>query len=241
LALVGAVALAGLLAACGTVSAAGNAGAASATATCPPTPSFSSVSGAITAVSGNSLTVKASSGATTTLALDSTTRVSLTQNVPASSLTQGTPVLVLTDTNATEAKSIRVVAATGTGTGSGGFGGGFGGGRFGNGTPNPNRTPRAGFNSACARQFAGGNGSGFGGTSATGFQGLRGTVDSATTSNITFDDATGQTYSVAITSSTTITKTADGKVTDLKVGQNVLVAASKTNGQEIARTVTVNE
>jgi hypothetical protein len=225
----GALALTALLAACGTASAAG--ANAQATATCPPTPSFTSVSGAITAVASDSITVKNASGATSTVALTATTRYSVTQSVPASSLTQGTPVLVLTDTNATTAHSIRVLSGTGTG------GGGFGGGRFGGG----NGMPRPGSNSACARRgFGGGFGSGSNGA-GTGFQGLTGTVDSASATNLTFDDTQGQTYSLAITSTTTITKTAAGQASDLKVGENALIVASKTNGQLTARTVTIQE
>ena len=228
LAAAGTLALAALLTACGSASASG--AGAQATATCPPAVAFSTVTGSITALGSGTMTVKDSTGASVTVALASTTRYTLMTAVSATSLTAGTPVLVVTDTNATSARSIRVLSGTaGGGGGFGGGGGGFGGARG---------TPRAGFNTACARNFGGGQGGAPGGTSG-GFQGLRGTVDSATSSNLTFDDAQGQTYSVAITSATTIEKTAAGQASDLKVGESVTVAGQKTSGQIAARTVTI--
>ncbi len=227
LAAAGTLTLAALLTACGSASAA-NGASAQATATCPPAPSFSTVTGAITALGSGTMTVKSSSGASATVALTSSTRYTLMTPVSATSLTAGTPVLVLTDTNATTARSIRVLP--GTGGGFGGGGGGFGGG-FG-----PRGTPRAGFNTACARNFANG---GDGTAGAGGFQGLRGTVDSATSANLTFDDAQGQTYSVSITSATIITKSSAGQASDLKVGENVTATGQKTSGQITARAVTI--
>lgn len=225
LATAGMLALATLLAACGSASA--NGAGAQATATCPPTPSFSTVTGAITALGSGTMTVKDTSGGSTTVALTSTTRYTLMTAVAVTSLTAGTPVLVLTDTNATTARSIRVLA--GTAGGNGGFGGGFGGARG---------TPRPGFNTACARNFGGGQGGTADGT-GSGFQGLRGTVDSATSAKLTFDDAQGQTYSVAITSATTIEKSAAGQAGDLKVGESVTATGQKTSGQITARNVTI--
>jgi hypothetical protein len=228
-----ALALVTLLAACGAASASPG---AQATATCPPTPSFTAVTGSVSAVNASSVTVKESSGASVTVTLASTTRYSVMTSVAATSLTQGTPVLVLTDTNATTARSVRVLSGTGTGAGGGFGGGGFGGGARG--------TPRPGANPACARRGGFGGGAGGGatdGTGASGFQGLRGTVDSATATTLTFDDAQGQTYSVALTSATVITKTAAGQASDVKVGANVTILAQKANGQLEARTVTIQE
>ena len=228
----GTLALATLLAACAAASASPG---AQATATCPPAPSFTAVSGSVTAVNNSTVTVKASSGASVIVLLANTTRYSVTTSVTAASLAQGMPVLVLTDTNATTARSVRVLSgtATGTGGGFGGGGGGFGGARG---------TPRPGANPACARRFGGGAdgaGGATDGTGANGFQGLRGTVDSATATTLTFDDAQGQTYSVALTSTTTITKTAPGQASDLKVGVSVIILAQKVSGQITARTVTI--
>ncbi|HEX9038983.1 MAG TPA: hypothetical protein VF808_18520 [Ktedonobacterales bacterium] len=220
----GALALAALLTACGSATASPG---AQATATCPPAPSFTSVTGAVTALGSGTVTVKDLAGASVTVALASTTRYSLTTTVAPSSLTAGMSVVVITDTNATVARSVRVLSTNGTG-GGGGFGaGGFGG---------PRGTPGAGSNAACAGRFNGGAGAANG---TNGFQGLRGTVDSATATTLTFDDAQGQTYSVALTSATVITKTAAGQAGDLKVGANVTILAGKTNGQLEARTVTI--
>lgn len=231
LASVGTLALATLLAACGAASASPG---AQATATCPPAPSFAAIIGSVTAVTTSSVTVKESSGSSATVSLANTTRYSVMTNVAATSLTQGTPVLVLTDTNATTARSVRVLSGNATGAGGGGFGGGgFGGGARG--------TPRAGANPACARRgsFGGGAGGATDGTGAAGFQGLRGTVDSATATTLTFDDAQGQTYAVALTSATIITRTAAGQARDLTVGANVMILAQKASGQIVARTVTI--
>jgi hypothetical protein len=68
---------------------------------------------------------------------------------------------------------------------------------------------------------------------------LRGTVDSATSSNLTFDDAQGQTYSVAITTATTIEKTSAGHASDLKIGEQVTITGQKTSGQLTARNVAI--
>jgi hypothetical protein len=227
----GLLALAALLAACGPASTA-NGAAAQATATCPPAPAFTLVSGAISALSSGTMTVKESSGASVTVALASTTRYTLMTAVSATSLKAGTPVLVLTDTNATTARSIRVLSGTAGGNG------GFGGGGFSGG---PRGAPRAGFNPACARNFRGGQGgTPDGATGAGGFQGLRGTVDSATSANLTFDDPQGQTYSVAITSATIIAKASSGQASDLKVGERVSVTGAKnSSGQITARNVTI--
>ena len=232
----GALALTALLAACSSASASG--ASAQATATCPPTPNFTAVSGSVTAVNGSSVTVQPASGASVIVALANTTRYTVETSVPGASLAAGTPVLVLTDTNATTARSVRVLPAN-SANGNGGFGGGNGG--FGNGG-GPRGTPRPGANPACARRgsFGGGAGGGAGtdGTGA-GFQGLRGTVDSASATSLTFDDAQGQTYSVAITATTTITKTATGQASDLTAGAKVMILAQKVNGQTVARTVTI--
>ncbi|HEV7128600.1 MAG TPA: hypothetical protein VGN32_14315, partial [Ktedonobacterales bacterium] len=73
----------------------------------------------------------------------------------------------------------------------------------------------------------------------TGFQGLRGTVDSATSTRIVFDDAQGQTYSVAITSATLIQQTATALASSLIVGTSVMVSGTPTASGITARTVAI--
>jgi hypothetical protein len=54
-----------------------------------------------------------------------------------------------------------------------------------------------------------------------------------------FDDTQGQTYSVAITSTTTIQRTAPAKASDLAVGMAVTAAGTATSGGISARAITI--
>jgi hypothetical protein len=211
---------------CGSATGVGRS-SATATPTCPATASFKSVSGRITTVGSQSATVSDASGATTEVQFTSTTRVTRILSLSPTALTVGASVVVLTDTNATVAKRISLVPRGATGT-PGTPGTGFGSGRF-------SGTPPAGSNAACFRRTTPGAGSG----QATGFQGLRGTVDSATSSQLVFDDAQGQTYSVAITSSTMIEQTAQAKTADLAVGMTVTATGSVTTNGISARTIAI--
>jgi hypothetical protein len=210
---------------CGAASGAAASGAA-ATSTCPPTSTFKTVTGHITAVGSGAITVTDSSGAATQVHVTSTTRVTRIALLSPTALTAGTSVLVVTDTNATIAQRISVLAQGAAGTG----GPGFGSGRF-------SGTPSAGSNAACARRQGQGFGQGFG--QGSGFQGLRGTVDSATSTKLVFDDVQGQTYSVAITSATVIQQTAQAQTSDLKVGLTVTAIGSVTSTGMTARTITI--
>lgn len=213
-----------LLAACG--SSAG-AAAANATATCPSGPTFTVVYGTISAVSGGSLTVTGANGATTTVHLAANATIRKLTTLPISSLTAGTSVQVVTDTDITTAQRI-VLIPTGQGTG-GGFGGGAG---------RPTRTP--GANASCfSRRGQGTPGSGIPGQNT--FRGIRGTVDSATSTKLTMEDAQGQVYNLTITSSTLIETTATGQPGDLTVGSQVQATGTKAaDGSVTARSITVS-
>jgi hypothetical protein len=179
-------------------------------------------------VSASALTVTDSNGAATNVQLSSTTRVTRITSIPATSLSNGTAVLVLTDTNATVAQRISVLESTGTG-GSGGAGGrGNGSGRF-------SGTPAAGRNPSCFQRGGQGGGSGQG----NGFQGLRGTIESVTSSKLVFDDSQGQTYSVAITATTAIQRTDQVKVSDLAAGMAVMATGTASSQGIAARTITI--
>lgn len=223
---------AALLAACGSSSPTSASAGATATATCPPSGAFKPVTGTISAVGSGSITVTDSSGKATQVQLPSTVRITKVVTATATDLPSGTAVQVVTDTNATTATSIRILSGT-AGTGQGGFGqgGGFGGRGGASGTP--------GANGGCSRRGQGqGAGQGQGQGQGSGFQGLRGTVDSASGSKLTFDDAQGQTYSVAITSSTTISKVESGQASDLRTGMKVTVVGDTTSAGVTARTIT---
>jgi hypothetical protein len=224
-ALLGSLVLGALLAACGSTAGASGGAATSPTPTCPPTRQFQIVTGHITALTGTSVTVTTSSGTATTFQLGSSTRITQFTLVTPAALTQGTPVQVITDRDATTAQRVSILPS-GVGFGFGG-GQGFGGARG---------TPPAGFNPACARRGSGA-GQGFG--QGNGFQGLRGTVDSATSTRLTFDDTQGQTYSVAITATTVIVRTASAQASDLRTGMTVNIIGSSASGQLTARTIVI--
>jgi hypothetical protein len=71
------------------------------------------------------------------------------------------------------------------------------------------------------------------------FQGVQGTIDTINSGHLTFHDAQGQEYSVAITSATVIQQTALAKISDLKVGMNVVVVGSASSSGIAARTIAI--
>jgi ABC-type Fe3+-hydroxamate transport system substrate-binding protein len=221
-----------LLAGCGAGASAspGTNASASATPTCPPVANFKSVSGAISATGNNTITVTPASGAPVVVQLTSSTRITKQVTVSPTSITNGTNVLIISDTNATTAQ--RIAVFSGAGGGFGGFGrGGFGGG---------SGTPGAFRNSACFQRTPGAGRGGFGGGSATGaFQGLRGTVASVTSNQIIINDPQGQTFSLAITPSTVITSTASGTAADLVQGVKVTATGTLSGSQIKANSVAV--
>jgi hypothetical protein len=221
-----------LLAGCGTASASTSA-STSATATCPPQASFKAVTGKITSTGSGTIAVTDSQGKVTQVQISSTTRLTEIAHPAATSLAAGTSVLVLTDTNATVAQRINVLGA-GT-NGSGGFGIGSGSGR-------PAGTPSARANSRCFQrtgqrfgQSTPGAGNGNGGA----FQGVQGTIDTINSGRLTFHDAQGQEYSVAITPATVIQQTALAKASDLKVGMNVVAVGPASSAGIAARTIAI--
>ena len=221
-----------LLAACGASANANGASAATATATCPPaTRNVATVTGAISATASGSITVNATNGKTTVVHLASNTTIRKLTTLPASRLTAGTAVQVQTDTDVTVAQRILLTPASASGTATPGRGLGRGG----------NGTPRAGVNAACLRRGGGAQGtpaSGFPGQNT--FRGVRGTVDSATSTQLIMEDAQGQVYHLAITSSTLIETTSSGSPSDLVVGASVLcTGTSASDGSVTARSITV--
>jgi hypothetical protein len=225
-----------LLAGCGTASATTSANA-SATPTCPPQASFKTVTGKITSTGSGSIAVTDSQGKVTQVQISSTTRLTQIAHPAATSLATGTSVLVLTDTNATVAQRISVLGAGANGSGGFGFGSGSGSGR-------PAGTPSARANSRCFQRTgqrfgqgtpSAGNGNGNGSP----FQGVQGTIDTINSGRLTFHDAQGQEYSVAITPATVIQQTALAKASDLTVGMNVAVVGSASSSGIAARTIAI--
>ncbi|MGH2486041.1 MAG: hypothetical protein ACRDHE_08525, partial [Ktedonobacterales bacterium] len=188
------------LAGCGQSS---NVAGAAATPTCPARATAAkSVSGTVASVGSSSLTVTQADGTTSTVHLDSKTRITKFSIVTSSAITTGARVSVVADTAVTTAKDVLVNPAGATVGGGNGFGRGRGAGT-GPGTPTT-RVNRSCFPTrAPGTPVAGGRpGGGTGGIgnftqgllgNTSGYQGLNGTVDSITATKLTFDDPQGQT------------------------------------------------
>lgn len=219
------LAAAALVSACGGSANAGAASAASATPTCSPTPSFTSVSGTVQSVSGNTITVSAANGTATRVTVAQNTRITKLVTATPAALTQGTRVQVMTDASTTSAQRILIVPQTARG--SGGFP-----------AAGASGTPAARFNRGCLRQ--GGQGEGGQGQGTQGrFAGLAGTVESASSSQLVVDDAQSQTFTLAITPATLIETSAAGQLSDVTTGAKVLVTGTRAAGGIAARSITL--
>lgn len=232
------------LAGCGQASGAAN---ASATPTCPSRAAMKSVSGTIASVTSSAVTVTQTDGTTSTVHLNSATRITKFSVATSSAITTGGFVSVVADTAVTTAKYVLVTPA---GTRIGG-GNGFGRGR---GTPTSG-TPTTRVNRSCfptrtpGTPGAGRPGGGAGGVdnfaqgllggSASGYQGLNGTVDSVTATKLTFDDPQGQTFSVALTPATMILTVGPGKISDLSQGEKTLASGTPASDGITARNLIV--
>lgn len=213
--------LAAGLAACG--AAPTSAASATGTPNCAQARSVRSVSGKISAVTASSFQVTdATSGQVLTVQLTSSTRISRIVVASASSLTSGVVVQVTADSSGTTAQRIII-----TPQGANGFGTRGGGARG---------TPPAGFPAGCVAARTPGQNP-FGQNTARG--GVRGTVESATSTYVVVTDARGQTLTFAITASTQILTTADGKPSDLTSGSTVLVTGAMSGTSLVARMVVV--
>ncbi|HJT58833.1 MAG TPA: DUF5666 domain-containing protein [Ktedonobacteraceae bacterium] len=212
--------------------------AATATACAQPRSSFKAATGTLSSLNGSTFVVATLKGSNVTVSYSSTTRFTREDNVPATSLKEGTFVTVaVTSTGSTyTATRITVTAATGTGNGTG-----FGNGRF----PGASRTPGAGrganpcFNRG---QFAtpGTGQPGAGGTGTANFRGLVGTVSQVTATTMIVTDTSGSTFSVTITPQTQVMETTNVTSAALKTGQALTVMGTPgSNGAIDARSVII--
>lgn len=230
------------LAGCGQSS---NAAGAVATPTCPSRPTTKAVSGTIASVGSGSLTITQADGTTSTVHLDSKTRITKFSIVTSSAITTGARVSVVADTAVTTAKDVLVSPAGATFGGGNGFGRGRGPG---SGTPTT-RVNRSCFPTRTPGTPGAGRGAGVGGLgnfaqnllggSSGGYQGLNGTVDSVTATKLTFDDPQGQTFSVALTPATMILNVGPGKTTDLAQGEMALASGAPASDGVTARNLIV--
>ncbi len=189
------------------------------------------LSGKITALNGNSLTVTSTADKATAVNLSGNTRISKITPIQASSLTSGTIVIILTNPSTgggpTTARSIIVQPATngqgGTPTPGGGFGKGGPGRNGGNFT-------------GCRPRTGTGNTGGLGGA-----RGIRGTVSSynASTQQLTITDAQGATYLIGVTSTTVIGSFSAGAQSDLAVGETITVSGTVSGNAVTARAIQI--
>ncbi len=229
-----------LLAACGsnssshsssssTVSAAALTATACAQATRPAS-SARTASGTLQSIDGQTLVIKNLQEKTVTATYTSATRFTQQSAVVASSLKEGTSVVVLvTSSGGTyTATTITVNNATNGFLGA-------------SGTPGASQFPRSGNNPCFTRgRFgAGGTGSAVA-TGTSNFRGLVGTVTQVSSSTLTITDSTGSDYSVIINPQTRIVETRSVTASSLKVGFALTVSGTANNQSVItARTVMI--
>jgi hypothetical protein len=220
LAVSGCVLMGVLLTGCGTTVAASKSIGATATPTCPPVIPTRSISGTIQAIFSSYFTVATGSGGAATMHFSSTTRFTRQVRTTAAALTAGMAAQIITDSSGVIA--LRVVVTGTPGSRSSGFGGIRG-------------TPVARGNANCFRRGAG-TGFGQGAGSSTG---IRGTLTVVSSSQLVLSDSQGQSYTVAMTSSTVIISITSAQSGDLRVGDTVTAAGTTTSDGINARTVMI--
>ena len=194
--------------------------AVAATPSCPTRPgagTIASVNGTITTLAAGTFTVTDVAGKVTTVQYAATTRITHLQVVPATALTAGTTVQVIT--KPTQANGVTLAQTVIVQTASTGTGGGTGGGRGG-------VHGRAG----CVP-----------GGAAAGLRGVNGTIGTynASTQQLTVIAATGTTYLITCDASTLIATSGPGSAADLTQGATVTVRGTSTGTNVIARQIQV--
>ena len=229
-----------ILAACGSNSStAGTSTASSASATATACAqartkiagSGRATTGTLQSINGTTLVIATQQGKDVTLTYSSSTRFTQQSAIPATSLKEGTYVMVVGSNANSTFIATRITVTTASASAS--RGGGF---------PQFSGTPRAGFsgsNPCFKRGQFGAPGAGQPG-SASNFRGLIGTVSQISSNTLTLTDTTGAIYSVAITAQTQILQTSSVTAAALKTGM-ALTATGTTgsNGVVSARTVTI--
>ena len=211
-----------LVAGCGSTASAKSAVAATVTPTCPPVVPTKSITGSVKSVSSGSFTVTTTAGASATVHLTSNTLITHQIVATVASLTTGQAVEVSTDSSGVTALRVVVIGTSG--------GGGTGTRRFGG-----SGTPTAGRNASCFRRGAG---SGFA-PGAGAFSGIRGTLTSVSSNQLVLTDSQGQSYTVAVTSSTVITSLGKATASDLVPGDPVTASGPATSDGITARTLLI--
>jgi hypothetical protein len=205
---------------------------------------FPGAAGTIQSINGSTLTISNTrTNSTDKVTTSSSTQIMVSKSATVSDIAKGDRLVV------TGTKSGTTITATNindSGDVTGAFGG-FrrNGGSNGNGAPEV--TPPSGTNGGGFFNGGGGNGAN-GGTGGNGGNGGRfangnfatGTVQSVNGNTITLLSRDGTTTTVTVTSSTKISKTEKGSLSDLKTGDNVVAVGSKSSDGSIAAT-TISE
>ncbi|MGB8344301.1 MAG: DUF5666 domain-containing protein [Ktedonobacteraceae bacterium] len=191
--------------------------------------SVRATTGTLQSINGTTLVIATQQGKDVTLTYSSSTRFTQQSAIPATSLKEGTYVMVVGSNANSTYTATRITVTTASASRSGGF-------------PQFSGTPRAGFsgsNPCFKRGQFGAPGAGQPG-SASNFRGLIGTVSQISSNTLTLTDTTGAIYSVAITAQTQILQTSSVTAAALKTGM-ALTATGTTgsNGVVSARTVTI--
>lgn len=191
-----------------------------------PALSARTVVGTLQSINGQTLLVKNLQGKTATVTYTSATRFTQQGSVPASSLKEGTPVVVLVRSTGSTYTATTITVSNGTN--------GFP--RAG-GTPGTGQFPRGGNNPCFNRgRFAGSGTATANGNS----RGLVGTVTQVSGTTLTITDATNADYTVTITSQTRIEETKTVTASSLKAGIPLTVSGTvNSQGTIAARTVMI--
>jgi hypothetical protein len=162
--------------------------------------------GSISSVSGTTLTIKDFNGQSTKVATTSKTTVTKSVSGAVSDIKVGDHVVVIGSGSTTQIAA-RQITDSGTSASTNGAGGGFpGGGQRGNGGGS---APPGG---------------------ATNFSFATGTVKSVNGSTIVVSSSTGSSSTITTSSSTTVTNVTPATVSDLSVGEQVVVSGTTNNG-----------
>ena len=212
--------LAGLLGACGS---SGTTGSSNTTATGTATTACPSVTtGTIESVSNNTLQVTNMQGKNVQVTLTSATVLTRQATLTATDLKTGLPVTVIVKQNTDGTYSALSVSARTSQGSVGNFRNGNGtklcsGQRRGTGTGN-----FGGSGSGTPGAFGNGNGTGTG----TSRQTINGTISQINGSALTVTDASGNDFTVTLTSTTRMTEQQTVTASDLQVGQAVTITGT---------------
>ena len=185
--------------------------------------------GTITAINGTTLTIQDRQNQSVKVTTTSSTRVSVQTTVPLSSIANGDRISATGTQSGTTVAATRITVMNLQGAGQ--FGQRANGGT---GNGGPPAEGAGGF----PRRNGGTNGTGSGNAPASGF--AFGTVTNVSGGTITISSFNGSTMTITTTSSTKVTKSEPGSLSDLKVGQTIRATGTTASDGTVAATA-INE